>query len=82
MDYVISIGRIRNMDTGSYDPVSVFQINEDQRTALLAFADIKRDEYLNELYIINKCQFRIEPKLNTCEKYPHLKTMDNLWVNK
>lgn len=63
MTYEIQIGSNYNLATQEAEPATKFQITGEQAEILERFADVRRDEELNTLYVINNCYFKIVPIL-------------------
>lgn len=65
MEYEIHIGEIYEINTQSKRPMQIIIISDEQKQIIEHFANTKRDENLNTIYIINQCEFRIFPHFKT-----------------
>lgn len=68
MDYEILIGEVIELSDQTVKPKQVLIITADQFAMIEMFADIRRDEMLNPIYIINKCEFKVAPHFKQPEK--------------
>ncbi len=65
MNYEIHIGRIWDLKNHRHVPKQIITITEDQRQALVQFANITKDHELNNIYKINDCEFTIVPVIKS-----------------
>lgn len=63
MNYEVQIGSNYNLSTQQAEPAVKFTISQEQFEILVKFADVRRDDELNALYVINNCSFKMVPIL-------------------
>lgn len=61
MNYEIQIGEVTDFESLQSRPKHTFIITESQFEVIRTFADVVKDEELNEVYVINKCRFKVVP---------------------
>lgn len=64
MEYQIFIKEHKDYENGILTAERILNINEDQLFIIKQFANVKKDALLEDVYVINDCEFKIYPKLN------------------
>jgi hypothetical protein len=67
MKYEIQIGKAFEANSLVAVPEQRIEISEEQFEVIKTFANIRKDSKLNDVYILNDCQFRVVPKLDLSE---------------
>lgn len=63
-EYEIQIGKMIDLATGKVIPSQTIIINRSQLELIEHFADTSKDESLNTIYKLNKCEFKVIPHLD------------------
>lgn len=59
----IQIGQMFNILTNRVEIKQKIEISTEQFEIIKRFADTRKDEDLNPIYILNSCEFKVVPKL-------------------
>lgn len=59
MQYEIHIGEVFDISRNMMGPAKKIIITEDQYSLIKEFANVEKDENANDVYVLNKCKFKI-----------------------
>ena len=59
--FEIHIGEIFDLESKTKKPKQTMIITREQFAVIEQFADTRKDEYLNTIYILNQCEFKVIP---------------------
>jgi len=62
--FEIHIGKIYDLESKTEKPERTMIITREQLAVIEQFADTRKDEYLNTIYKLNQCEFKVIPHFN------------------
>jgi hypothetical protein len=62
--FEIHIGKIYDLESKTEKPKQTMIITIEQFAVIEQFADIRKDEYLNTIYRLNQCEFKVVPHID------------------
>jgi len=62
--FEIHIGKIYDLESKTEKPERTMIITREQLAVIEQFADTRKDEYLNSIYKLNQCEFKVIPHFN------------------